>query len=86
MRKAQILGAAWNSESREIRQEYKKKSEDIKAAFLKENPDYQYKPRRACEKKRRARRTSPANPAPTPPAITEEQLEMDRAYAKAYYT
>ncbi|PTB70489.1 mating type protein MATa1 [Trichoderma citrinoviride] len=53
---SQILGRAWNQESREVRQRYKEMSEEIKLALLEKHPDYQYKPRKSSEKRRRARR------------------------------
>nr|AST15023.1 mat1-2-1 [Trichoderma spinulosum] len=53
---AQILGRAWNQESRDVRQTYKTMSEEIKLALLEKHPDYQYKPRKSSEKRRRNRR------------------------------
>ncbi|KAM0458040.1 hypothetical protein ACHAO4_002761 [Trichoderma viride] len=53
---SQILGRAWNKESREVRQKYKEMSEAIKVALLEKHPDYQYKPRKSSEKRRRTRR------------------------------
>ncbi|KAI9163511.1 MAT1-2-1 like protein [Paramyrothecium foliicola] len=53
---SQILGRAWNLESREIRQKYKEMAEHVKQALLEKHPDYQYKPRKPNEKKRRVRR------------------------------
>lgn len=86
---AQVLGAAWNGETREVRQEYKKKSDDIKAAFFIEHPNYQYKPRRSSEKKRRARRGSPQDPQtplPVPPPMSPEDLEIAKAFAENFET
>ncbi|KAI6780589.1 MAT1-2-1 like protein [Emericellopsis cladophorae] len=37
---SQVLGAAWNRESPEIRNKYKKMSDELKQAFLEQNPDY----------------------------------------------
>ncbi|KAL6858177.1 hypothetical protein ACO1O0_005633 [Amphichorda felina] len=59
---SQVLGSAWNTESREVRQKYKDMADEIKRALLEAHPDYQYKPRKPSEKKRRARR----NPQQTP--------------------
>ncbi|KAL7790734.1 mating type protein MATa1 [Trichoderma ceciliae] len=58
---SQILGRAWNQESREIRQKYKEMSEEIKLALLEKYPDYQYKPRKSSEKRRRTRRSQQAH-------------------------
>ncbi|KAM0465360.1 hypothetical protein ACHAPV_001406, partial [Trichoderma viride] len=40
----------------EVRQKYKEMSEAIKVALLEKHPDYQYKPRKSSEKRRRTRR------------------------------
>ncbi|CEJ91388.1 hypothetical protein VHEMI07104 [[Torrubiella] hemipterigena] len=53
-----ILGQAWNRESREVREKYKAMAHEIKISMLKKYPDYQYKPRKPSEKKRRMRRTA----------------------------
>lgn len=45
-------------ESNEVRQKYKDMSLHVKQALLEKHPDYQYKPRRPCERRRR-RRASP---------------------------
>ncbi|KAK7212515.1 hypothetical protein V2G26_019693 [Clonostachys chloroleuca] len=64
---SQVLGAAWNAESREVRQKYKEMSDKIKKALYEQHPDYQYRPRKPSEKKRRGRRT----------ASTDEEIEHD---------
>ncbi|KAF7563890.1 hypothetical protein G7046_g228 [Stylonectria norvegica] len=69
---SQILGRAWNMESREVRQKYKELSERVKQALLQKHPDYQYKPRRPSEKKKRARR----NPNQSDLAVT---VDVDAA-------
>lgn len=43
-------------ESREIRQQYKQMAEKVKQNLLAKHPDYQYKPRRPSERRRRIRR------------------------------
>lgn len=58
---SQILGRAWNQESRDVRQNYKQMSEEIKIALLEKHPDYQYKPRKSSEKRRRNRRSQQAH-------------------------
>ncbi|EFY88585.1 hypothetical protein J3459_011535 [Metarhizium acridum] len=55
---SQILGRAWNLESREVRQKYKDMADRVKQALLEKHPDYQYKPRKPSEKKRRTRRNA----------------------------
>ncbi|POR32892.1 MAT1-2-1 [Tolypocladium paradoxum] len=52
---SQLLGKAWNLESREVRQKYKDMSEKVKQALLEKHPDYQYRPRRPSERRRRRR-------------------------------
>ncbi|KAH8836252.1 MAT1-2-1 [Drechmeria coniospora] len=52
---SQVLGRAWNMETSEVRQKYKEMSLRIKQALLEKHPDYQYRPRRPSEKKRRRR-------------------------------
>ncbi|KZZ99689.1 mating type 2 HMG1/2 protein [Moelleriella libera RCEF 2490] len=48
---------AWNLETPEVRQKYKDMAEKVKQALLDKHPDYQYKPRKPSEKKRRTKRT-----------------------------
>ncbi|PHH82639.1 hypothetical protein CDD82_5275 [Ophiocordyceps australis] len=52
---SQILGKAWNLETPEIRLKYKIMSDDLKKALLEKHPDYQYRPRRPSERRRRRR-------------------------------
>nr|QDH06241.1 mating type 2 HMG1/2 protein [Epichloe sylvatica] len=52
----QILGRAWNLETRDVRQRYKDMADRVKQALLEKHPDYQYKPRKPSEKKRRTRK------------------------------
>ncbi|GAO19655.1 hypothetical protein UVI_02006020 [Ustilaginoidea virens] len=44
----------------EVRQKYKDMADRIKQALLEKHPDYQYKPRKPSEKKRRTRRNTQA--------------------------
>nr|QDH06234.1 mating type 2 HMG1/2 protein [Epichloe bromicola]QDH06244.1 mating type 2 HMG1/2 protein [Epichloe uncinata] len=53
---SQILGRAWNLETRDVRQRYKDMADRVKQALLEKHPDYQYKPRKPSEKKRRTRK------------------------------
>ncbi|KAH7309010.1 high mobility group box domain-containing protein [Stachybotrys elegans] len=55
---SQILGRAWNMESKEVRDHYKEMAEDVKRALLEKHPDYQYRPRRPNEKRKRSRRST----------------------------
>ena len=53
---AQVLGAAWHKESREVRAKYKGMANQAKLAHLEMHPGYHYQPRKPSERKRRARR------------------------------
>ncbi|KAK2600970.1 hypothetical protein N8I77_010459 [Diaporthe amygdali] len=55
---SKILGRQWQQEPEEVRDAYKKKSEDIKQEFMRVYPDYKYKPRKSSEVKRRNRRAT----------------------------
>lgn len=48
-----ILGKKWNSESEDVKDEYRARAEKIKQKHAIENPGYQYAPRKSSEKKRR---------------------------------
>lgn len=50
---ARIIGQQWKAESKEIRDHYSGKAKRAKMEHLLLYPDYQYKPRRPEEKKRR---------------------------------
>ncbi|KAF3768416.1 hypothetical protein M406DRAFT_44005 [Cryphonectria parasitica EP155] len=50
------IGRQWQSESEEVRDAYRKKAADIKAAFMIAHPDYKYHPRKSSEVKRRAKK------------------------------
>ncbi|KAI3398627.1 hypothetical protein diail_8975 [Diaporthe ilicicola] len=55
---SKMLGKQWQNESKEVRDAYKKKSEDIKEEFMRVHPDYKYQPRKSSEVKRRNRRAA----------------------------
>ncbi|ROV87084.1 hypothetical protein VSDG_10008 [Cytospora chrysosperma] len=55
---AKILGQQWQNESDEVRARYKAKADQIKAEFMRCNPDYKYTPRKSSEVKRRSKRTT----------------------------
>lgn len=50
---AKILGKQWKAETDEIRAFYKSKAGAAKLTHVTQYPDYQYRPRRPEEKKRR---------------------------------
>lgn len=49
-----MLGKQWKSEPDEVRAHYKSLADEQKKKHAEEFPDYQYTPRRPCERKRRA--------------------------------
>lgn len=51
---SQILGRCWNMESRAVRAEYKVRADEVKRLHYEKHPDYQYRPRRPSERRRRA--------------------------------
>ncbi|KAM0355681.1 hypothetical protein ACHAPU_000066 [Fusarium lateritium] len=51
---SQVLGRCWNMETREVRAQYKEKADILKEEHRRLHPDYQYRPRRPCERRRRA--------------------------------
>lgn len=74
---AVILGAQWNNETTEVRDEYTAKAERVKEEFMKANPNYKYQPRRPEEKKRRAKRARvDAENIPNTTAINEDELHF----------
>ncbi|OLN86124.1 Silenced mating-type M-specific polypeptide Mc [Colletotrichum chlorophyti] len=60
-----ILGKAWNNESHEVRERYRKLAKEYKERHHKLYPDYRYTPRKPSEKRRRNRKvtTAPAQTA-----------------------
>lgn len=48
-----MLGKQWKSELDEVRAHYKVLADEQKQKHVEEYPDYQYMPRRLCERKRR---------------------------------
>nr|WRK64982.1 putative mating-type 1-2-1 protein [Ceratocystis harringtonii] len=53
---SRLLGEHWRCESLAIREHYQKTAADYKEMFMLTYPDYQYRPRKANQRKRRARR------------------------------
>lgn len=49
-----MLGKQWKAESDNVRAHYKALADEQKQKHAEEHPDYQYAPRRPCERKRRA--------------------------------
>nr|AOY41710.1 MAT121 [Huntiella omanensis] len=62
---SRILGRRWKEESETVRAFYKEQSENYKQNFMNTHPDYQYRPRKAGEKKKRNRRVQPKDPENT---------------------
>ncbi|KAK2589558.1 hypothetical protein QQS21_012763 [Conoideocrella luteorostrata] len=52
---SQILGKAWCAETPEVRLRYKNKADRIKDALMERYPDYQYRPRKKSDFRRRSR-------------------------------
>lgn len=53
---ARILGARWNNESPEVREQFTRLADDLKREHAIKHPDYQYAPRRPSERRRRTPR------------------------------
>lgn len=51
-----MVGTMWKSEATDVRLKYQKMSKNLKAEIMAAHPDYQYKPRRSHQIKRRATR------------------------------
>ncbi|CAN8100102.1 unnamed protein product [Discula destructiva] len=63
---AKMIGRQWQSESEEVRQGYRSKAAEIKAAFMLEHPNYKYSPRKSCDVKRRAKKNLPVSQEKVP--------------------
>ncbi|KAJ5854505.1 High mobility group superfamily [Penicillium rubens] len=50
---SRILGARWNNESPEVREQFTHLADELKKEHAIKHPDYQYAPRRPSERKRR---------------------------------
>nr|WRK64964.1 putative mating-type 1-2-1 protein [Ceratocystis albifundus] len=55
---SRFLGLRWRHEAFEVRDHYQKAAADYKEMFMLTYPDYQYRPRKANHRKRRARRAA----------------------------
>lgn len=75
-----ILGRTWNMEKSEIRLLYKQKADIVKEEHRRMYPDYQYRPRRPSD--RRRRNTALSNPAATI-AATATQFAINQIAAAA---
>src|SRR5947207_5169217 len=71
-----IIGHLWKAESPELRREYQKAADDLKERHRKEYPDYQYRPRKPSEKKRRTKRKAAQNKLDKA-VLTPEKNEFD---------
>ncbi|KAL4922173.1 hypothetical protein BDW62DRAFT_197408 [Aspergillus aurantiobrunneus] len=65
-----IIGKQWRAEPEETKLHFKSLAEEFKKKHAEEHPDYQYTPRKASEKKRRA--TSRSSPKPSKRSIPLE--------------
>ncbi|KAJ5271308.1 High mobility group superfamily [Penicillium chrysogenum] len=54
---SRILGARWNNESPEVREQFTHLADELKKEHAIKHPDYQYAPRRPSERKRRTPRS-----------------------------
>nr|AVP71792.1 MAT1-2-1 [Juglanconis sp.] len=52
------IGRQWQNESEEVRDAYRAKAAEIKAAFIQIHPGYKYKPRKSSDVKRRAKKAA----------------------------
>ncbi|PNS19690.1 hypothetical protein CAC42_7534 [Sphaceloma murrayae] len=62
---SQLIGSMWKAEPQAVRDQWKLKSEVVKAIHELEYPDYQYQPRKPSEKKRRMTKKKAARLAST---------------------
>lgn len=61
-----ILGKQWKNESEEVKDKFRKLADEMKQRHFRDHPDYQYRPRKPSEKKRRmTRRKALASTAKT---------------------
>ncbi|KAM0195116.1 hypothetical protein ACHAPA_005713 [Fusarium lateritium] len=72
-----ILGRTWNMEDTEVRHLYKLKADAVKEEHRRKYPDYQYRPRRPSD--RRRRNTPLSNPAATIVATASQFLASQAA-------
>nr|ASU89329.1 mating-type protein MAT1-2-1 [Thielaviopsis paradoxa] len=72
---SRILGRRWREEPESVRMHYKKQAEDYKTQFMKTFPDYQYRPRKAAEKKQRVRSSNNSISAIPPSAASDVGLQ-----------
>lgn len=70
---ARILGARWNNESDEVRNTFTMLANELKHQHAIDHPNYQYAPRRPCERKRRATRPRTENSIFQESHISREQ-------------
>ncbi|CAG8805930.1 16035_t:CDS:1, partial [Dentiscutata erythropus] len=54
---SKIIGEMWMNEPPEEKQKWHKLAESKKQEHAKQHPDYRYRPRRSCEKRRRTKRS-----------------------------
>jgi|SRR3569833_314961 len=77
---AVILGKKWHNEPASVRSHYKRMATNIKEEFMRQNPGYQYRPRRPDEKKRRAKHANVGKARTfTVPMSTKDQQDLQAA-------
>ncbi|RGP63552.1 mating type 1-2 [Fusarium longipes] len=73
---SQVLGQCWNAETPSVRLYYKKKADELKEEHKRLHPDYQYRPRRPSERRRRKPPhtilISPQTSGPAPAQLTHQ--------------
>ena len=76
---AVILGKQWTEESKEVKDQYKMAAEEIKEQHLRDHPEYQYRPRKPAEKKRRmTKRKAAALAAQSTKENGQQEIFMDK--------
>lgn len=84
---AVIIGKQWTDETNEVKDQYKKAAEEIKEQHLRDHPEYQYRPRKPTEKKRRmTKRKAAALAAQSAKENGQEKVVMDKASSSANYS
>ncbi|KAG8671786.1 hypothetical protein FPOAC2_05146 [Fusarium poae] len=92
---SQVLGRCWNAETPDVRRYYKKKADEIKEEHKRLYPDYQYRPRKSSERRRRqhpphtvphvssAQPSAPAQPVHQPQFSGPAQIVAPALFATA---
>lgn len=67
-----------------VRAAYKAKADQIKAEFMRINPNYKYTPRKSSEVKRRSKRTTSTSETPADSIDESEQGPQDENDVQAF--